>query len=164
MSSQIWKLDKQDGPYFALFETFKENDKIGSSAAHGIWDMSIIHLFPAPTAVSVCWCVQVLSLTACLSSGAAQVSTYWSTHLILLSVTFTVLYITTRPLYHFKKMKHIIYEFHFRLIKGEYKIFITKKGELGLMEWRTTNIDVICKKWKTPLPLQYFFLFVYIEV
>lgn len=40
-------------------------------------------------------------------------------------------------------MKH--YEFHFRLVKGEYKIFIIKKGELGLMECRTTNVDVICE-------------------
>lgn len=35
-----------------------------------------------------------------------------------------------RPLYRFKEkkhVKHIIHEFHFRSVKGEYKIFIIKK-------------------------------------
>lgn len=43
-------------------------------------------------------------------------------------------------------MKYIIYEFHPRLVQGEYKIFIIKERELGLMEYRTANVNnVICK-------------------
>lgn len=45
-----------------------------------------------------------------------------------------------------KSVKHTIYEFYFRLVKGEYKTCIIKKGELGLVELRTTNVDDVMFK------------------
>ena len=56
-----------------------------------------------------------------------------------------------------KNGKETHYKFHFRLLKGEYKIFIIKEGELDLMEYRTTNRCYLQKMKKT-LPFQYLFI------